>query len=485
MTAAPSPIEPRSAPATVPSPGGSWARAFRDLPREHGFEPLRVEGTLPADLEGTFYKNGAGRMTAQGERYGHWFDADGAVTGVRLQGGKAWGGVRVVRTPGLVRQERAGRRLFGGYNTPLRRPFREIFLRDRKNPANTSVLVWQGRLFALCEAGYPFEIDREALETMGERDLGGVLDKAFSAHPHDVPARRAVYNFGLAQGPKARITAYELPYSGRPRRVADFPVPGPTMLHDFAATERHLVFTLAPMRVKLGPALFGGSGLVDAMEWRSERGTTLVVVPIDDPAATFRIETEAHMLEHVANAFEQGGTLQIDFTRYPDLRGLEDYVGSVHTGAVRAPLASTLTRAVIDLGGRKARFEPRLVAPCELPRVSPRVDAAPHRFVYLAGYRDAATARTELFDAILKLDVEKGTVEKLVCEPGTWCSEALFVPKRGATAEDDGYLLTLVYDAVDDRSALWVLDARTMGAPLARASFDHAIPPGFHGVWAV
>src|SRR5687768_9987166 len=34
-------------------PGMGWAGAFVDLPREHGFESMRVEGTLPADLRGT------------------------------------------------------------------------------------------------------------------------------------------------------------------------------------------------------------------------------------------------------------------------------------------------------------------------------------------------------------------------------------------------------------------------------------------------
>ena len=124
------------------------------------------------------------------------------------------------------------------------------------------------------------------------------------------------------------------------------------------------------------------------------------------------------------------------------------------------------------------------MAPCELPRVSPKVDAAPHRFVYLAGFRDAAMARTSFFDALLKLDVDKGSVEKWVSAPGHVCSEALFVPRRGGSGEDDGYLLAMTYDPVSDESALTILDARTMGAPpLARAAFDHAIPPGFHGVW--
>jgi hypothetical protein len=35
-----------------------WMSSLRDLPREHGFEPLRVEGTIPADLVGTLYRVG-------------------------------------------------------------------------------------------------------------------------------------------------------------------------------------------------------------------------------------------------------------------------------------------------------------------------------------------------------------------------------------------------------------------------------------------
>jgi carotenoid cleavage dioxygenase-like enzyme len=35
-------------------------RFRRDLPREHGFVPLAVEGTMPPDLTGTLYRNGPG-----------------------------------------------------------------------------------------------------------------------------------------------------------------------------------------------------------------------------------------------------------------------------------------------------------------------------------------------------------------------------------------------------------------------------------------
>ena len=62
--------------------------------------------------------------------------------------------------------------------------------------------------------------------------------------------------------------------------------------------------------------------------------------------------------------------------------------------------------------------------------------------------------------------------------------EPVFVPRPGASDEDDGWVLTMVYDARRDRSALEVLDARAIDAgPVATCHFDHAIPFGFHGAW--
>ena len=63
-------------------------------------------------------------------------------------------------------------------------------------------------------------------------------------------------------------------------------------------------------------------------------------------------------------------------------------------------------------------------------------------------------------------------------------SEPVFVPRPGATAEDDGWVLTLVYDGRADASHLAVLDgARLEDGPVARAWFDHPVPITFHGSW--
>jgi len=479
------PVAARAVPLPTPARHDPpWLGGLQDLPREHGLEPLVVEGRLPARLRGTLFRNGPGRFSVGAERLPHWFDGDGALSAVRLADGAASGAARLVRTAGLAREERAGKRLFGGYGTPLARPFRELFLHDGKNTANTSVLLWRGRLFATCEAGKPHEISPEDLTTIGETSLGGAIVGAFSAHPHRVPSRRCTYNFGMSHGPLGtQVDAYELPDDGEARRIATFKLDGARLNHDFAATDRYLVFAFAPQALSLYSVLFAGKAPVGSATWNASRGTEIVVVPIDCPDLIRRFRVDAFLLEHVVNAFEQGDEVVLDYTHYPDADGLERFVGGLTAGRVDAPLRSEIRRAVIHPGRDSLRSEVVLPRAVELPRVSPRVEGSRHRFAYYVGF--AARAADAFLGALLKQDVETGRVE--TWEPGDrrYPGEGVFVPDPEGKREDDGWLLSMVYDARADRSHLAVLDARAIGdGPVASCHFDHAIPFGFHGAWA-
>src|SRR5262245_38892277 len=96
-----------------------WQRAFADLPREHGFEPLTVEGRLPEGLAGTLYRTGPSLFSSFGRAYAHWFDGDGAVSAVRFDGaGGASGAARLVQSRGLLEERRRGKPHYSAYGTP-------------------------------------------------------------------------------------------------------------------------------------------------------------------------------------------------------------------------------------------------------------------------------------------------------------------------------------------------------------------------------
>ena len=58
------------------------------------------------------------------------------------------------------------------------------------------------------------------------------------------------------------------------------------------------------------------------------------------------------------------------------------------------------------------------------------------------------------------------------------------MPRSPDAAEDDGWLLSLVYSAPEHRSRLVVLDARDVESdPVAVAHLRHHVPLGFHGTF--
>ena len=470
-------------PASVPPvPGQGWFRNIRDLPREHGFEPLRVEGRIPPDLAGTLYRNGASLFSNFGRPYRHWFDGDGALTAIRLTPRGAEGAVRVIESAGLLAERAAGKPLFGGYGTRV--PGFLGLLRGRfKNVANTSVIVWNNHLLALNEPAKPTELDPRTLATMGETDLGGAIPRAFSAHPHHVRERGAAYNFGVRYGRRTELDLFELPDAGPARRMATLTLAGASMIHDFIATPNYLIFFAPPLRLRVLRLLLGIASYSDSLAWRPEVGTEVIVVPIDQPGDARRFTVEPFFQWHFSNAFERGREIIVDFVRHADFN-TNKWLGNVMTGDPGMEVDGHYGRATLDPGRGALKYEERWDVSCEFPRVGSSVVGQPHRFAYLNAHSTPERSRQGLFDEVIRLDVESGRAERVTLGPEQYPSEPLFVPAKDADGEDDGYLLTLVYDGVSDTSHLAILDARSLGrGALARVHFDHAIPFTFHGFW--
>ncbi|MEY2936184.1 MAG: hypothetical protein RL033_6933, partial [Pseudomonadota bacterium] len=270
-----------------------------DLPRQHDFELLQVEGRLPVELRGTLFRNGPGQFGQFGRRYTHPFEGDGAVSAIRFGGGLAEGACRLTASAGLEQEQRAGKLLYG-LSAPWPRRVANVLRGRQKNTANTSVVSWQGRLFALMEGGLPTELDPRSLRTLGETTLDGTVVSAFSAHPHRVAARQALYNFGIEYGRQTRLHLYELPDLGSPRHLGALELDGPPMLHDFIATDSHLIFFLSPVRIDLTRMLLQWGGFAEMFRWQPELGTEVICVPIDRPGEVVRFRAEPFYQWHFA-----------------------------------------------------------------------------------------------------------------------------------------------------------------------------------------
>ena len=77
-------ITPAISPTSHPAPGYKyWRGFFQDVLHEHGYRPMRTEGTVPEDLKGAYYQNGPANFSTHRQTLGHIFTGDGLIRSVR------------------------------------------------------------------------------------------------------------------------------------------------------------------------------------------------------------------------------------------------------------------------------------------------------------------------------------------------------------------------------------------------------------------
>ena len=476
--------QPTHPPPRPPLPTYRSEREIDNLAREYAFEPLQVVGTIPNELRnGTMVRNGPGLFERGGVRLAHLFDGDGAVLATRMVNGEATGTARFVETAARAKEQATGRWLFGGYKQSFQKPLMEMLFGRNKNPANTGVLHWQRRLFALCEAGAPIELDPDKLSTLGDTDLEGVVLHSVNPHPKTIASRRATYSIGMQHGRTHKVDVYEFPFVGKARRIATLDAHTVGMVHDFAVTGRHVVLFLPPMHFHLSRIFFQKKGIVDAIQWDASKGTEVVIIPLDDPNRVTRFVTDAFYMEHVANAYEDGEEIVVEYTRYRDLETFENMVEPLIRGRANGAVNMSVSRMRINPHARRAANEILFEEGCELPHTSSLRRGKLHRFTYLAAQPTKDDTHA-LFSATLKIDQKLQRIERFSFGEGTASGEPIFIPRVNAASEDDGYLLVLVYDPRRHISYEAILDAHRLSeGPVATIVHPEAIPPRFHGTW--
>lgn len=86
------------------------------------------------------------------------------------------------------------------------------------------------------------------------------------------------------------------------------------------------------------------------------------------------------------------------------------------------------------------------------------------------------------FKGFIKYDLEKEQIVKYVAFGETrTAGEVFFHRRENATSEDDGYIMTFVWDWSSQTSEIVMWDAKTMDEePILRVATRSRVPMGFH-----
>ena len=486
MTVAPSPATPAAASGYDRA---DWAGAFRNVGVElAGVELTAARGSIPHELAGTLYRNGPGRLERGGQWVHHPFDGDGMITALQFAGGKAQLRNRFVRTEGWLAEEAADRVLYRGVFGTQKPggPLANAFDLRLKNIANTHVVRLGDQLLALWEAAEPHALDPVTLETRGITLLDGVLSKgeAFSAHPrfdpghHDAPR---MVTFGVKAGPSSTVRLMEFDAAGQLIGDRRDSFKGFAFLHDFAITPNWAIFLQNAVAFNPLPFVMGQKGAAQCLASKPGQAGQFWLVPRGDAAAKPVIvpAPEGFVFHHL-NAFEDAATgeLVIDSIFYDDFPsiGPETDYRTIDFDTIPA---GRLQRCRLDLQGQRVVSSEVLEERCcEFAMVNPQRQGLDARYAWMAV---AGRERgNDPLQAIEKLDLHTGERHVWSAAPRGFVSEPVMVPRPGASAEDDGWVLVPVWNGGRSGTDLVILNASDLSEQ-AVLELPLAIPYGLHG----
>jgi beta,beta-carotene 9',10'-dioxygenase len=457
---------------------GAYDRApFRWTEREQQTLPVQLHGALPAWLQGQLLRTAPAVFERGAWRAGHLFDGLSLLYGFTIDPSGVTFRQRLLDSQTMAAIDRG--KPVSGFATRLQRSWLQRLLRPIPpitDNTNVNVLPFQEHWLALTESQAQHCIDRDSLGSRGlftyDDELPRVL--LMSAHPQPDPRGGGLLNVGTLFGSTSAWVVFRQSYTGRVREVeGKLPLPRVPYLHSFGATAKHVVLIDHPLAANPLRMLFSNRGYIDHFRWKPERATKLW--KLERRAGRFTAyETEPLFCFHTVATFEDGDDVVLDFLAYDDPQVVHAFrTEQLARGAFPAFMPRYL-RARMRPAQREVQLETLSDARFEFPVIAPARERPYQHAWGVALEEDASHA----WGAQVVHVTPEGSTR--FGEPGFTWGEPVFVARPGASAEDDGVLLTLGHHTERDLSVLAVLDAGTL-APLARCEVALSLPLGFHG----
>ena len=418
---------------------------------------LAVTGALPPELSGLYARIGPNPIDVPDPARHHWFVGDGMVHGVRLREGRAvWYRNRWIGSSSVTKA-------LGRSDVPGPR-------RGVADAVNTNIIGQGGRLWALVEAGaFPVELSGE-LESVRHSYFESDLSRAYSAHPHRDPLTGDLHAVCYDARASNRISYVRVDPHCHVTRVVEIPVKHGPMVHDCAITASSVVILDLPVTFSMREVL---SGSTFPYHWNVAHEARVGLLPRDGEARDIRwFHVEPCYVFHTCNAYDRDdGSVVLDAVVHATM------FDRSHQGPDSERV--TFERWILDPASGEVQRTVISDEPQEFPRYDERASGKPNRYAYAVGVA-GETGR----EPLIRHDLSGGPSIKHDFGPNRVTAEVAFVPRSADSAEDDGWLISYVYDLRAGRSDLVILNAQDVaGNPQAVVHLPVPVPLGFHGNW--
>ncbi|RWS06190.1 Retinal pigment epithelial membrane-like protein [Dinothrombium tinctorium] len=433
--------------------------------------PCVVDGSIPNWVHGSLIRIGPGKWDFDKFTMNHWFDGSAILVKFQIDDGKVFFSTRFLESDAYKRLAVVKKPVFTEFGTrafpdPCKNLFARFFSQivpsDLTDNDISNIYQLEDEIYVATESCNIWRIDPKNLESLEKLNLDKLVGvNIASSHPQHSPSEGVTYNLGSSFITGMKYHIVKIPISSDKSQLIDsrpslynkasilVTIPSKhttcfSYCHSFAMSENHIILIEQPLFVngfKLATCTPKGKALVDCLEWRPDNPARFHVIDKNTGKRLPNLyESKAFFFFHVINAYEENNQIVVDLVAYDDASILE----KLELDRLRKN----------DWDSKSPPTAKRFVLPLEIK--------------------------------ICKLDVQTKKVQLWkdteTCFPG----EPVFIPRPGATAEDDGVLLSLVLDANPEKPHyLLVMNAQNF-AEIARAYVSKSeaqVPTTIHGLF--
>lgn len=459
-------------------------KGFTTQYTEKTIRNLAVKGDIPAWLSGDFISNGPAQFEIGATHFNHWIDGFAMLKKFSFTAGQVQFQNRFLRSKQYTQSHALNRLSTNEFATyanssmlgHIKNAMQDAWRDSNYDNCNVNILKIASHYIAMTESDHFIEFNREDLTTIGAFSYADKMTGQLgTAHPKVDNVTGEIINVAIEVGPRIKYHIYKIhPHSTERKLIQTYISDRLFYMHSFSITKNYVILFKSPLTVNKFK-LWLGLPFNNTIFLKGNIPSYFVIIDRRD-GKIHEIETSPFVCLHSVNAYENKKELIIDLIYY---NAINPYVNLYLSNLQKDHpdlVAGAIKRYVVNPYLKRCQETTLTESKHEFPSISTTVNGKNYNFLYC---NSLDGLELKFLNSIQKINMETGHIQ-IWKKDHYYPGEATFVANNNAKSEDDGILLSIVYDAATQYSLLVIIDAITM-QEMAEVSLPFYLPFGLHG----
>ena len=459
---------------------GDKKTGFESITHETPLQKIPYQGTMPTWLKGALIGTGPAQFEMGPTIAAYWFN------GLAMLQAFYFDGVDVSYQSAFLKSTYYNRCIRQGkFDSSMSNEKPKGFFSRLASAAFTTpepydngtigINIINDSYIAMTETTLGVEFDPATLKTKQpfnlNKNLEGHLTTAQFKYDSD---EKTWYNYMINFGTTSAYQIYKITPDNKHTLITSLPTKTPSYMRSFAMTKNYIILIEIPFTINPFDLLLGAGAFIEKIQWKPELGTNFIVINkhTGQRIGDFKTETPFFIFNTI-NAYEENNSIVIDAITYANNKIIAcTTLKTLRSDNEHEYEPSFVTRFTVNVPKKTVFHKQISLKTVDFPTINETKFMNPYTFIYGIG----ANLPHKFPHQLLKINIKKGMTSYWQ-EDHCFAGKPVFIAKPHANDEDEGVILSIVFNSATKQSFLLILDAKTFNE-LGRAFVPNPIPLG-------